>query len=141
MKKDERKKITVRATAVGFYGGSRRRKGDVFQVPEGVVGKWFVPTDANLAEKNRLALEEAATVKKKAEEDNRAAKLKADEDAKAAKVKADADLKNTKTVADENAKKSIFGGLFQNHKEKPEADEGAGSEGGAPGGESLDGIA
>jgi hypothetical protein len=118
-KKDERPKITVRATAVGFYGGARRRKGDVFSVPEGVVGKWFVPTDASLAEKNNLALEEAAKAKKEAEETNRAAKIQADKDALEIKKKADADLVNAKKVADDQAKKSIFGGLLGKKEVKP----------------------
>lgn len=35
--------MKVRATAMGFHGGSRRREGDVFEVPEGVTGSWFEP--------------------------------------------------------------------------------------------------
>lgn len=35
--------MKVRATAVGFHGGSRRRVGEVFDVPEGVTGSWFEP--------------------------------------------------------------------------------------------------
>lgn len=35
--------MKVRATAVGFHGGSRRRPGDTFDVPEGTKGSWFEP--------------------------------------------------------------------------------------------------
>lgn len=41
------KPIRVRATAPGFYGGSRRRRGDEFDVAEERhVGKWMVRVDA-----------------------------------------------------------------------------------------------
>jgi hypothetical protein len=35
--------MQVRATSMGFFGGSRRRVGEVFDVPEGTRASWFVP--------------------------------------------------------------------------------------------------
>lgn len=37
--------MRVKATAMGFHGGFRRRVGDVFEVPDGSKAKWFVPAD------------------------------------------------------------------------------------------------
>jgi len=58
---DEKREITVKASAKGFYNGPRD-PGDVFQMPEGSRGSWFkevssqpvgkkatVPTDEDLA--------------------------------------------------------------------------------------------
>jgi hypothetical protein len=36
----------VRAIKEGFYGGSRRRVGDVFEFSGKKLGKWMVPADA-----------------------------------------------------------------------------------------------
>lgn len=36
--------MKVIATELGFYG-SRRRPGEVFEIPDGTKGKWFVPVD------------------------------------------------------------------------------------------------
>lgn len=33
--------VRAKAKAVGFYGGSLRQVGDVFEVPEGAKGSWF----------------------------------------------------------------------------------------------------
>lgn len=42
----------VRATSLGFYGGSRRRPGDVFMVRDGFKGSWVVDVpDVKLPEK------------------------------------------------------------------------------------------
>lgn len=35
--------MRVIAKAMGFYGGIRRREGQVFEVPEGTKGSWFEP--------------------------------------------------------------------------------------------------
>lgn len=37
--------MKVKATAIGFHGGFRRRVGDVFDVADGAKSKWFVPVD------------------------------------------------------------------------------------------------
>jgi hypothetical protein len=33
--------MRVRALQMGFFGGARRRVGDVFDVPDGTKAKWF----------------------------------------------------------------------------------------------------
>jgi hypothetical protein len=39
--------MKVRATQLGFYNGSRKRPGDVFDIPDGAkIGSWFVPADS-----------------------------------------------------------------------------------------------
>lgn len=35
--------MKVRAIEGGFFGGSRRRAGSVFEVPDGTTSRWFVP--------------------------------------------------------------------------------------------------
>jgi hypothetical protein len=35
--------MQVRALQAGFFGGARRRVGDVFDVPEGAKATWFAP--------------------------------------------------------------------------------------------------
>lgn len=35
--------MKVKAIEVGFFNGSRVRAGQVFEVPEGTKGSWFVP--------------------------------------------------------------------------------------------------
>ncbi len=35
--------MKVKAITEGFYGGARRRAGQVFEVSKGAKGKWFVP--------------------------------------------------------------------------------------------------
>lgn len=42
--------MKVKAKVLGFYGGSRRRPGEVFEVPEGAKAKWFEPVSAAPAE-------------------------------------------------------------------------------------------
>lgn len=37
--------MKVRATQLGFYGGSRRRPGDVFDVKENELGRWMEPVE------------------------------------------------------------------------------------------------
>lgn len=38
--------MRVKAIKVGFYGGSRRRVGEVFEVADGAKGSWFEPVPA-----------------------------------------------------------------------------------------------
>lgn len=114
--REEIKKVAVRATAMGFYGGIRRRKGAVFFVPEGTVGKWFEPTDPTAAALNNAALEDAALAKKAAEDRVRDAKIAADQEAADKKTQADADLKDEKKVIDAEVKKKLFGGLLGNRE-------------------------
>jgi len=40
--------MKVIAHYMGFYGGERRRPGDVFEVPEGTTSKWFAPPGEKL---------------------------------------------------------------------------------------------
>lgn len=35
--------MKVQAITDGFYGGARRRAGDVFEAKDGVTSKWFTP--------------------------------------------------------------------------------------------------
>lgn len=42
--------MKVRAIREGFYGGSRRRVGAIFDVADGAKGRWFVPAVAAPAE-------------------------------------------------------------------------------------------
>ena len=37
--------MQVRALSTGFYGGSRRREGEVFNVKDGDSAKWFEPVE------------------------------------------------------------------------------------------------
>lgn len=37
--------MKVVATAMGFYGGERRRPGAVFEVKDGAKARWFTPLD------------------------------------------------------------------------------------------------
>ncbi|KAA3649393.1 MAG: hypothetical protein DWQ11_18805 [Proteobacteria bacterium] len=37
--------MKVRAIKAGYYGGSRRREGEVFDVKDGVKAKWFAPAE------------------------------------------------------------------------------------------------
>lgn len=37
--------MKVRALELGFYGGSRRRKGSVFEVEDGEKASWFEPLE------------------------------------------------------------------------------------------------
>ena len=41
--------MQVRAISAGFYGGSRRREGEVFDVKDGDEAKWFEPVDPEAA--------------------------------------------------------------------------------------------
>ena len=38
--------MKVRAIKQGFYGGARRRGGDVFEAEDGVAASWFEPVEA-----------------------------------------------------------------------------------------------
>ena len=38
--------MKVRAIKQGFYGGARRRVGDVFEAEDGVAASWFEPVEA-----------------------------------------------------------------------------------------------
>lgn len=127
------KKISVRAIAMGFHNGVRRRPGDVFFVEEGIKGKWFEPVDATVAAKVKAADEEAALAKKKAEDDAKAAKIKADQDAADAKKKADQDAKDKKAEADAKAKAAKASASAKASETKPK---GKGSD--APDGDEGD---
>jgi hypothetical protein len=35
--------MLVRALQLGFWGNTRRRAGEVFEVPDGTKAKWFAP--------------------------------------------------------------------------------------------------
>lgn len=48
--------MKVRAIAKGFYGNRIRNEDDVFDVPEGTKGSWFIP----LAEAKRVSAPAAA---------------------------------------------------------------------------------
>lgn len=37
--------MKVEVVKLGFYGGSRRRPGEVFEVPDTIKGSWFVPVE------------------------------------------------------------------------------------------------
>lgn len=37
--------MQVRALSTGFYGGARRREGEVFDAKDGDSAKWFEPVD------------------------------------------------------------------------------------------------
>lgn len=74
--------MQVRAISVGFYGGSRRREGEVFDVKDGDEAKWFEPTEP---QESKAEAKAEAKARQKAD-----AKAKADAEAKA---KADADAK------------------------------------------------
>ena len=41
--------MQVRALSTGFYGGSRRREGEVFDAKDGDSAKWFEPVEAKPA--------------------------------------------------------------------------------------------
>jgi hypothetical protein len=120
MKDKQPKKIAVVATAEGFFGGSRRRKGSIFFVPEGKTGKWFEPTDPTLAAVNASALEEASKAKLKAQEKARAEILEAEQKAKDVRARVITDVQVAGRVADEQARKKIFGGLYSKPKETEE---------------------
>lgn len=38
--------MKVKALEAGFFGGFRRRQGDVFEVPEGTKARWLAPVQA-----------------------------------------------------------------------------------------------
>lgn len=38
--------MKVRAMKQGFYGGARRRVGDVFEAEDGAKASWFEPVEA-----------------------------------------------------------------------------------------------
>ncbi len=42
--------MKVVATDLGFYGGARKRKGDVFDVPDTLAAAWFKPLEAKAEE-------------------------------------------------------------------------------------------
>ena len=37
--------MKVRAISTGFYGGARRREGEVFDAKDGATAKWFEPLE------------------------------------------------------------------------------------------------
>ena len=45
--------MQVRAIKQGFYGGARRRVGDVFEAEDGAKASWFAPVEAAEAAKTK----------------------------------------------------------------------------------------
>jgi hypothetical protein len=46
-------KVKVVATAKGFFDANLREIGDVFEVPDGLIAKWFKPVDPKDAKKTK----------------------------------------------------------------------------------------
>jgi hypothetical protein len=48
--------VRVKAIAVGFYPDTLRQPGEVFEVPEGLTGSWYVPVpkDEPVVEKPKV---------------------------------------------------------------------------------------
>lgn len=67
--------MKVQAITDGFYGGARRRAGDVFEVKDGVTGKWFTPVEA----KEEVAQPKAGKSSKKKTEEVALSQLPADQ--------------------------------------------------------------
>lgn len=42
--------MLIKVTSPGFFGGMRRRVGDVFEVPDGLKGTWFEPLSESSSE-------------------------------------------------------------------------------------------
>lgn len=59
--------MQVRALSTGFYGGSRRREGEVFNVKDGDSAKWFEPVEPVEAKPAKAAKAKADKVEAKAE--------------------------------------------------------------------------
>lgn len=59
--------MQVRALSTGFYGGSRRREGEVFNVKDGDSAKWFEPVEPVEAKPAKAAKAKADEVEAKAE--------------------------------------------------------------------------
>ena len=75
--------MEVRALSTGFYGGARRREGEVFNVKDGEKAKWFEPLEHQVDPKA------AKAAKAEAEKAAKAAKAEAEKAAKAEAEKAD----------------------------------------------------
>ena len=109
--------MQVRALSTGFYGGSRRREGEVFDAKDGDSAKWFEPVDPVEAKPAKAAKAEAekaaAEAKAKAAADARA-KAAADARAKAAadaKAKAAAKARGTGSDSESKAARPKGGRL------------------------------
>lgn len=50
--------MQVRALQAGFFGGARRRQGDVFDVPDDAKAKWFAPVGETKAPATKPAKQE-----------------------------------------------------------------------------------
>lgn len=55
--------MKVKALMLGFYGGSRRRIGDIFEIKEGELGRWMEVVDADEAEEVVVAKPKAQKAK------------------------------------------------------------------------------
>lgn len=51
--------MKVVATAIGFYGGERRRPGAVFEVKDGTKARWFQPLEEAQKAKPKAAAKKA----------------------------------------------------------------------------------
>ena len=60
--------MKVQAITDGFYGGARRRAGEVFDVKDGVTSKWFTPVQVAEPEPAKAAPAKAAKSKAKKDE-------------------------------------------------------------------------
>ena len=59
--------MKVRAISTGFYGGARRREGEVFDAKDGDSAKWFEPLEPGEAKPAKVAKTKADKVEAKAE--------------------------------------------------------------------------
>lgn len=59
--------MKVRAISTGFYGGARRREGEVFDAKDGATAKWFEPLEPVEAKPAKAAKAKADKVEAKAE--------------------------------------------------------------------------
>lgn len=60
--------MKVQAITDGFYGGVRRRAGEVFDVKDGVTSKWFTSVQVKESEPAKAAPAKAAKSKAKQED-------------------------------------------------------------------------
>lgn len=56
--------MKVRAISTGFYGGARRREGEVFDAKDGATAKWFEPLEPVEAKPAKAAKAKADKVDK-----------------------------------------------------------------------------
>lgn len=121
-------KIAVIATADGFYGGARRRKGSTFFVKAGTTGKWFVPTDPDLAAIHADAIEQANKTKAEATKAANQAIFDAEQKLKETRLGASKIILDAKQMADATTKKTLFGSLMGDRESKPVVEKADGSD-------------